>query len=352
MNTTPRQTFAGVGLIAIVAATLLLATTPASATPITQSLAAGTQATGTVFFPNPVQQTGNEGLTDQKDADYAALQATYRSVVLTNLDGSGALTGRYVTIKSETGKAAVAVNGALPAYHRDADQFEQVMAYFWITSAARYVRSLGFGSTLPAVDDRQVEARINQFGGDNSFFRDNKVNVTFGKGGVDDAEDAEVIVHEYGHATQDSQVTGFGTTLESGSIGEGFSDYFAVAVTDAVAGVPTLTPEACVADWDSVSYTSAVPHCLRRIDGTKHYPEDVVGEVHADGEMWWSALYAIRGAVGARKADTLIIDAQFAFAPDTTFRAAAQATVRAANRLYGAATATIVAAAFGSRGLL
>ena len=116
--------------------------------------------------------------------------------------------------------------------------------------------------------------RIDQFGGDNSFFRDDKANITFGKGGVDDAEDAEVIVHEYGHSVQDGQVPGFGTTLESGAIGEAFGDYLAVAVTSWKTGVPTLTAEACVADWDSSSYTSA-PHCLRRLDGTKLYPTDV-----------------------------------------------------------------------------
>ena len=41
-----------------------------------------------VFVPNPVEDLGNQGLTDQKDADYAALQPrTGRR--LTNLDGSG-----------------------------------------------------------------------------------------------------------------------------------------------------------------------------------------------------------------------------------------------------------------------
>ena len=80
----------------------------------------------------------------------------------------------------------------------------------------------------------------------------------FGKGGVDDAEDAEVILHEYGHAMMDSMMVpfGYGTSVEAGSIGEGFGDYWAVTVSNVIAPTPDL---ACVADWDSVSYTSHAP---------------------------------------------------------------------------------------------
>ena len=309
-------------------------------------------AAATVFFPNPVQALGLQGLADAKDADSPAFAPAYRRVTLTDLDGSGGLSGRYVIVKSSTGKAALAVDGAFPAWHRDADQFEQVMGYYWVTTAQSYLQHLGFGSTLRPVNQRRIELRIDQYGGDNSFFREDKANVTLGKGGVDDAEDAEVIVHEYGHSVQDGQVPGFGTTRESGAIGEAFGDYLAVAVSSWAAGTPASTPEACVADWDSVSYTSTVPHCLRRLDGVKHYPEDVVGEVHADGEIWSRALWDIRAALGDTRASTLIVEAQFAFAVDTTFAAAAQATVDAADRLYGASAAQATRAAFTARGLL
>jgi hypothetical protein len=287
-----------------------------------------------------VQSLANESLTDQKDADYPALAAGYERKTLTNLDGSGTLTGDYAKVISETGTPARNTGSGF-IYTRDQDQFEQVMGYYWITEAQKYIQSLGFGSTLRAVNKRQQLLRIDQFGGDNSCYRDEfkKLTITLGKGGVDDAEDGEVIVHEYGHSVQDDQVPGFGSSPDAGAIGEGFSDYFAVTVGLAVTGETFQAP--CVADWDSVSYTPGPIHCLRRLDSTKHYPEDLHPrrEVHADGELWSAALWRARNLVGnTRLVDTIIIDAQFGFAPGTSFQDAARKTIDTAEQ-YGVGAA-------------
>jgi hypothetical protein len=175
--------------------------------------------------------------------------------------------------------------------------------------------------------------------------------IRFGKGGVDDAEDAEVILHEYAHAMMDSQMTpfGFGGSLEAAAIGEGLADYWAVTVSNVIA--PTPDP-ACVADWDSTSYTAAVPHCLRRVDYDLHYPEDLAGEIYHDGLIWSRALWDIRSALGHAKADTVILEGIFGYDPYTTMPAAADATVKAAERLYGKATAKAVSRVFQARGIL
>src|SRR4051812_49069164 len=311
---------------------------------------AASTAPAQVFAPNPVADLGIQTLTDQKDADYfsadPALKKAYHRVTLTDLDASGTFIGAYAKVLSETGKAAT---GTSFIFTRDQDQFEQTMGYYWITRAQLYIQSLGFGSTLPAINKRQQLLRINQFGGDNSFYREGtgKLTITFGKGGVDDAEDAEVIVHEYGHSVQDDQVPGFGSSRDSGAIGEAFGDYLAVTVSAHEA--PTAD-EPCVADWDSTSYTASIPHCLRRVDGSKHYPEDLVNEVHADGEIWSRALWDIRTALGPKLADTIIIRAQFDFTPDISMPAAAAATIKTAG-LYGMAAQRAVRAAFAARGL-
>lgn len=331
-------------LLLLVAGTTLAAGQPRKGPPHSQGV-------GQVFFPNPVAYLGDQTLTDQDDDDYPALQAAYVLVELTNLDGSGYLRGDWAYIYKSVGPLAYSEDNTF-VYDRHDDRFEQVMAYYWVTEAQKYIQSLGFGTVYRPINMEPQDIRINQWGLDNSYSWDKFDILRFGKGGVDDAEDAEVILHEYGHAMMDSQSDPFGSfgeTVEAGAIGEGFGDYWAVTVSDVIA--PTADP-ACVADWDAVSYTSTEPHCLRRVDLDLHYPEDLVGQVHHDGQIWSRALWDIRQALGHEVADTLILEAQFGFAPDTTMPAAAQVTVDTAAGLYGPSVANQVLAAFQARGIL
>jgi Zn-dependent metalloprotease len=76
------------------------------------------------------------------------------------------------------------------------------------------------------------------------------------------------------------------------------------------------------------------------------------GEVHFDGQIWSRALWDIRTALGDRTANRIIINAQFGFAPDTTFAAAATKTVQTAQAMYGTKAASAVTRAFQARGIL
>jgi len=307
-----------------------------------------------VFVPNPVQSLGREDLTDQKDSDAAVPADAYVPVTLTNLDGSGFLRGDYADVYSSTGDLAYSPSNVF-AYTRSDDRFEQVMAYFWMTEAEKYIQSLGFGSRLPAINNEPQNARINQLGYDNSFETDHpKDELRFGKGGVDDAEDGEVILHEYGHAIHQSQGFNFAPE-ENGAISEGFGDYWAVTVSDIVAhrlGVKELEPLACVADWDSTSYTSGPVHCLRRLDGNLKYPGGLNGEVHHDGTIWSRALWDIRNNLPTpQEADKIILQGTNGYT-GTTMPDLANRTVDAAMLLYGPSARNIVRQAFVDRGIL
>src|SRR6478672_2102986 len=307
----------------------------------------GSTGTASVFMVNPVQSSGDESLTDSKDADSAVPASAYATVQLRNLDGSGYLSGKWANVRTNTGPAAYSTSNQF-LFTRHDDRFEQVMAYFWVNQAQEYLQSLGFGSSLRPVNMHAQDVRIDQYGIDNSYQTDKQDFLRFGKGGVDDAEDAEVIVHEYGHAVHASQVPGFGTSLDAGSIGEAWGDYFAVSVgLDAAKqyGWPVKAEEACPMDWDSTSYTGA-PHCIRRFDlgltvATRQ------GEVHADGQIWSQALWEIRQgyvAMGRTTAtwDRTLVQSQFSYAADTSFSAAAKATYTTALANDGAKAAALV----------
>jgi hypothetical protein len=297
---------------------------------------------GRVFDPNPVTTLRDESLTDQKDRDYAALQPAYFVRTLTRLDGSGFLRGDFADVKGTTSSAFSADLRFL--FGRSDDRFEQTMAYYNVTSAQEYIQSLGFTD----INNEPQDVKVDQFGGDNSFFYPKQDFIKVGKGGVDDAEDAEVTWHEYGHAMQDSQVPGFGVGHDGGSIGEGFSDYWAVTMSVPVSGGYEVP---CVANWDSISYTDTVPHCLRRTDLDLTLA-DQDGRIHHDGQIWSRALWDIHNSLGRTRADTIILEAQFSFAPDTSFRDAALDTVAAARSLFGGAAARRVEQAFRDRGIL
>jgi hypothetical protein len=343
--------------LAVAATTAALAAAPSLADKPGSGSSTGT---GQIFMVNPVQSSGDQTLTDDKDANTAGLAAQYATAQLRNLDGTGYLSGDWVNVRTSTGTPAYSPSNTF-VYTRDQDQFEQVMGYFWVNQAQEYLQSLGFapGGPLKPILARPYDLRINQYGVDNSYMTDKGDYIRLGKGGVDDAEDAEVIMHEYGHAIHADQVPGFYDTgsIDAGAIGESFGDYFGVSAGLAAAdqyGWPVNAEEACPMDWDSTSYTNA-PHCIRRFDRNLTLA-DRRNQVHYDGQIWSQALWEIRLAyVDAGKStadwDTTLINSQFSYAAGTSFQDAAKVTYAEAGRRDGAKYAKIVKDAFARRGI-
>jgi hypothetical protein len=163
---------------------------------------------------------------------------------------------------------------------------------------------------------------------------------------VDDGEDSKVFVHEYGHAVQDSQSPSFGSSEsrrvsnEAGAMGEGFSDYFASRVTQNFRSSRRFDP--CFAPWDNS--TNDDGSCLRHVDSraTRARLAKACGndadaggpEIHCYGQAWSGVLWAIRGKVGGRRTDKVILQSQFSYGANTDFRGAAKALLAADQRLY------------------
>lgn len=304
---------------------------------------------GKVFDPNPVVSQQNQSLTDASDADSAVPAAAYKTVTLSNLDGSGYLKGTWANITNKAkGKVPAAYSAANTfSYTRTDDRFEQVNTYYAADRLQAYIQSLGFTN----VNNESQDFSVNTITADNSYYSPSSDTITMGTGGVDDGEDQEVVWHEYGHAIHDDQVPNFGSGSDAGAIGEAFGDYMAATMSQGTSSDTTTTPWACVMDWDSVSYTSTTPHCIRRLDTNKTVA-DRNGSIHHDGQIWSQALWTINQAFGRDKATRIILEAQFSYSPSTSWAAAANTTVATANALYGATDAATVKAAFQARGIL
>ena len=113
-------------------------------------------------------------------------------------------------------------------------------------------------------------------------------------------------------------------------MGEGFGDYFGASVTAQFSGG---FQDDCFAEWNAASISQSVPPCLRRLNSTKHYPENLTGEIHADGEIWSAALWEIRDAVGNENADRVVIASHFLMSPGASYNDGASALLRAATDL-------------------
>ncbi|PFN67203.1 peptidase M36 [Bacillus cereus] len=301
------------------------------------------EGSGKVFLPNPVVSSGSKvGLKDNNDADSTALTNQLKTVTLKGLDGTGFLIGEYVTISS---KAKTKSTNLQFNYTRANDSFEDVMSYYHIDTLQRYIQSLGFKN----INNRSIKVNVNGTTDDNSFYSPSTKALTFGTGGVDDAEDAGIIAHEYGHSIQDNQVPGFGSSAEGGAMGEGFGDFLGATYEDAVS--TTGYGKACVGEWDATAYSSSDPTCLRRLDTNKVYPKDITNEVHDDGEIWAQGQYEMAQAFGRDVATKIILQSHWSLTPNSKFSDGAKAIKQADALLYGGQHAADIDRIWVARGI-
>ena len=314
---------------------------------------------GFIYEPNPIQTSGNTGLTDGSDATSATLDAERVNATLLGLDsGVGTLRGEYVDLVSLSGGLSVPDADEVTRvyeYDRSDDRFEQVVIYSTVDAIQRYFHSLGFDDDVGVANgirDFPSLANAHWNTADQSFYSSADDAIHFGDGGVDDGEDADIIAHEFGHAVQHDQNACWGGG-QMGAMGEGFGDYLAASFF-AGDGDATFQSSnaACVGEWDASSYSSSNPPCLRRVDGTKQYPGDLVGAVHADGEIWSRALWDLRQAVGATVADQLVLEHHFLVPCNASMTDAANQLLQADVNLNGGANDAAIRTAFCDRGIL
>ncbi len=135
--------------------------------------------------------------------------------------------------------------------------------------------------------DFSLTTNVDVSGTCNAFYNGSSINFYAPGGGcLSYATVADVVYHEYAHGINDNFYQDQGSFFNNGAMGEAYGDLWAFAITlDPILGRGGN-------DSDPDDY-------IRRYDiNPKVYPEDIVGEVHADGEIlagaWWD-LYLLMG---------------------------------------------------------
>ncbi|MDY7093909.1 MAG: peptidase [Acidobacteriota bacterium] len=258
---------------------------------------------GTVFDPDPLSSAtvayGTTGYTDGGDADTAQLTAELFNRTLPDITSAGgmfSLVGPYAAIVDTESPflGLFAQPSSSFNFTRNASGFEAANTYFHIDHVMRYLNEdLGV-----AISPTQYAggARFDPHGlsgSDNSHYTSGNGVVAFGEGGVDDAEDADVVIHELGHALHD-WVTG-GALSQVNGLSEGIGDYVAQSYSRSLN--QWTTADAAyhwVFSWDGHN-----PFWGGRITNYGAvYPGGLTGSIHTDGQIWATCMMKVWDAIG------------------------------------------------------
>jgi hypothetical protein len=302
-----------------------------------------------VFDPNPVIALGDTRLLLRNGRPVQRLPAAaYATVRLRDLNGNGRLDGRRVETRPTRRRVRRADHRFV--FESTEPGFDESMVYFHVDRAIRYLESLGYRGRRSIFGDAlQVDAHGTT--DDNSWYSPGLQRVTFGTGSVDDAEDGETILHEFGHALQDAICPDFGQSTEAAAIGEGFGDYFAASF---FAARKPARFRACVATWDAIDNDEFDPPCLRRVDEPltfESFDRSRNADEHDNGKIWSATLWSIWQALGRNVADRIIIESHFQLDGFTTFARGARAILDADRNLYGGRHLRVLRRIFRRRGI-
>lgn len=317
--------------------------------------------TGTVFNPDPLSsalQVYGGVWSDNGDADNAQLNGQRATVTLRDIDnnaGTFTLKGPRAEIQDFEGPFNGLWTQATADYSstRFPDLFEAANTYFHIDTYMRYINDPppnGLGTTL--VPSQYVGGvRFDPQGlngADNSHYLPGSGQVAFGEGDVDDDEDADVIIHELGHGLHHWLQGGSGPSQVDG-LSEGTGDYFAASYSRSFNQWTSGTPQFnWVFSWDGHDATTWPG---RVTNWPNHYPDQLVGQIHTDGQIWSTVNMRIWNQLGRTRTDKAVIEGLNMTIAGTNQDDAAQAMMSAAAAMgYSLAEQTIMFNEFTATG--
>lgn len=246
---------------------------------------------GTVFKQNPLLASSAEPLPNLKitiggtnyftDTTGALNVASLNTPVSTtvHLEGlwskvqaqaSGGITPSFTNVISQ--------NGTTYSYPTTSpSSVRHVNAYYHVNRVHDFMKS--FYPTFPALDF-PLPTNVDVSGTCNAFYNGTSINFFAAGGGCNSfALCGDIVYHEYGHGINDKFYGFMGqSTMVNGGLNEGYADIWAIGISkDPVLGRGSFQNGTIIRRYDQAP---------------KVYPQNLVGQVHQDGEIiagaWWT----------------------------------------------------------------
>lgn len=305
--------------------------------------------TGTVFDPDPRTALQDDNLQDGSPASaFTAAYVTRNLLDITLNAGTYSLTGPWIDIinfESPATAPSTTTTGNWTAV-RGNNAFNDALTYFHIDQNQRYMQSLGFtGGT--GIQFGPIGTDTDGLSGaDNSHYIPGSNRMAFGHGCVDDSEDADVVLHEYGHAINYS-INSSWSGGDTGAMGEGFGDYWAGSYSYSTLNGDTYHPE-WVFTWDghgtgNQCWNGRIMNAFaaQYVHTTFYSAHSSIPGGFQSDELWSTPLFqtllALDGLGETRDSvDQIILEAQFGQGSGMKMRDMANAIIQAAGLLQPA----------------
>jgi Zn-dependent metalloprotease len=291
-----------------------------------------TMVSGKVFNPDPIttaQTVYGPPYYDHGDTTNAQLDAQRQTVnFMAGFNGANfVLENRYVRVADfdqPTAAPATSNDGHFD-FDRSQSGFEDVNAFYHINTMRSHIHALGFycADTLVEIDAHAVS------NADNSYFSpiSNPQRIHYGTGNVDDAEDADVCVHEYGHFVAECAAPGSNSGSQRNALDEGFGDYLAGSYSNSL----STYQNTWIFNWDGHN-----PFWNGRVlDANWVYPTDLNASIYHNGQIWSATLWCIHNTIGRAATDSIILQAHYMYAQNISMQDAAQLLLDADTLLTG-----------------
>lgn len=301
-----------------------------------------------VFLPDPLTTAGvyyEDPFLDNNDSDNLDInnQRVFLDFPVAFEGGIFFLENEFLKIVNYSNPNISPAISTTPEFifTRNESGFEDINTFYHITVYQQYLQSLGFslnGSQL------QIDTHGNN-DADNSFFSvSNSIpRITFGEGGVDDAEDADVVLHEYGHAISHFAAPGTNSGTERKAIDEALGDYIAASYSKSINEFRADD----VFTWDGHNEFWGG----RSTSNNFIYPDDKTGNFYNDAQILSSAWMNIHNDIGRENFDRLLFESIYNYEAGIGLKDAARLLFQVDSLMNNSLFRSEICARLGEKGL-